>query len=212
MRAGLTMKFPCRSYPGPAEYFAGYRDAIAHAWETLDPAVVAKGAALIERCIKNDGIIYACGNGGSAAIAGHLLCDFHKGIQTNTQFKPRVISLSCHLELLTAIANDISYDEIFAYQLRTMAREKDLLIAISASGDSNNVVRAARWAKENNLAVLAMVGFSGGHLAPLADVAIHVAAENYGVVEDLHQSIMHLLAQFLRQSAMAPEEIARSKF
>lgn len=206
------MKFPSKSYQSVENYFAEYRDEISRAWRSLDPAAVAQGVALLKRCLHDDGVVYACGNGGSAAIANHLLCDFQKGIQTNTQFKPRVVSLAAHLELITAIANDISYDEIFAYQLKTVARAGDVLIAISASGNSRNMVRVAHWAKENRIPIIAMVGFSGGQLASLSDVTIHVAAENYGVVEDVHQSIMHIFAQFLRQSEMIPEDIARSKF
>ena len=93
-----------------------------------------------------------------------------------------------------------------------MARPGDLLITISASGDSENVVRAARWAKENAIPVISMVGFSGGRCKSIADVVIHVAAENYGVIEDVHQSMMHLLTQYLRQSMMPAEQIAASRF
>ena len=84
-------------------------------------------AQILIDCIDRDGIIYACGNGGSAAIANHLLCDFQKGIQTDTSAKPRVVSLSCNLEIITAIGNDIGYEDIFVYQLRTMARPGDVI-------------------------------------------------------------------------------------
>jgi phosphoheptose isomerase len=118
--------------------------------------------------------------------------------------RPRVVSLASHLELITAIANDISYDEIFAYQLKTMAAPGDVLMTISSSGNSENVVRAIDWARENGVGTIAMTGFAGGRSAKLADINLHVAAENYGIVEDIHQSMMHALAQYLRQSAMAP--------
>jgi len=208
----VTEKFPSHPYDSPDGYFAAYRDNIVGAWASIDGSNVARAAALLHATLRRDGIIYACGNGGSAAIANHLLCDFQKGIQTGTEMKPRVISLSSHLELITAIANDIDYNDIFLYQLRTMARPGDLLMTISASGNSENIVRAAQWAKSQNLPTIALVGFSGGRSAAIADVAIHVAAENYGVVEDVHQSLMHIFAQYLRQSMMKPEDIARSKF
>jgi D-sedoheptulose 7-phosphate isomerase len=205
-------KFPLRFYASSDEYFSAYREEIARAWSTIDAGCVTSARKLLEECIARDGVIYACGNGGSAAIANHLLCDFHKGIQTDTPLKPRVVSLSSHLELITAIGNDIGYEDIFVYQLRTMARPRDLLMAISSSGDSENIVRAASWATANGIPTIAMVGFSGGRIATIASVAIHVAAQNYGVVEDVHQSIMHLIAQYLRQSQMAPTQIAAKKF
>jgi D-sedoheptulose 7-phosphate isomerase len=178
----VTAKFPSKSYGSAQSYFEAYSENIAQAWSTFDQAAVAQAAQYLRACLERDGIIYACGNGGSAAIANHLLCDFHKGIQTGTSYKPRVVSLSSHLELLTAIANDITYDDVFVYQLKTMARPNDLLMTISSSGNSENIVRAADWAKSNNISVISMVGFSGGRSAKIADVTIHVVAENYGVV------------------------------
>lgn len=208
----MTEKFPSRSYDTPEDYFRAYSINIAEAWRTIDQTAISHGAKLLRECLARDGIIFACGNGGSAAIANHLLCDFQKGIQTNTTVKPRVVSLSSHLELITAIANDISYDDIFVYQLKTMARPGDLLMTISSSGNSENIVRAAQWAKQNAIPTISLVGFSGGRSAGIADATIHVAAENYGIVEDIHQSVMHVFAQFLRQAHMTPEAIKQSKF
>jgi D-sedoheptulose 7-phosphate isomerase len=208
----VTEKFPSRPYGTPEDYFRAYSVTIAQAWRTIDESAIAQGAKLLRECLARDGIIYACGNGGSAAIANHLLCDFQKGIQTSTAIKPRVVSLSSHIELITAIANDISYDDIFVYQLKTMTRPGDLLMTISSSGNSENIVRAALWAKQNGIPTISLVGFSGGRSAAITDATIHVAAENYGIVEDIHQSVMHIFAQFLRQSHMTPEAIEKSKF
>jgi phosphoheptose isomerase len=208
----LTEKFPAKPYGAVEDYFLAYSDHVAQAWRSVDPSSIARGAKLLSDCLDRDGIIYACGNGGSAAIANHLLCDFQKGLQTNTTLKPRVISLSAHLELITAIANDISYDDIFVYQLRTMARPGDVLMTISSSGNSENIVRAADWAKKNNIPTISLVGFSGGRSAAIADISVHVAAENYGIVEDVHQSVMHLFSQYLRQARMTPDDISKAKF
>jgi len=120
------------------------------------------------------------------------------------------VSLASHLELITAIANDISYDEIFAYQLKTLASVGDVLVTISSSGNSENIVRAIDWAKANGVGTIAMTGFAGGRSARLADVNLHVAAENYGIAEDVHQSLMHCLAQYLRQREM-PETLVRER-
>jgi phosphoheptose isomerase len=205
-------KFPSRKYPSAENYFAAYRDHIMRSWSTVDVAAVTRAAQLLQECLMRDGVVYACGNGGSAAIANHLLCDYHKGIQTGTAARPRIVSLSSHLELLTAISNDVGYGDSFLFQLSSMARPGDLLLTISASGDSENVVRAAFWAKENAIPVISLVGFSGGRCKAIADVLIHVAAENYGVVEDVHQSIMHILTQYLRHAMMSSDQIAASKF
>jgi D-sedoheptulose 7-phosphate isomerase len=205
-------KFPSVRYETATQYFEAYRDEIIRSWSTIDPAAVTAAAKILQDCIERDGIIYACGNGGSAAIANHLLCDFQKGIQTDTSAKPRVVSLGSHLELITAIGNDVGYEDIFVYQLRTMARPGDVVVTISASGNSENIVRTVDWAKKNGVLTIALVGFAGGRSGTMADVTIHVAAENYGTVEDVHQSMMHLFAQYLRQSRMSAEQIAHRNF
>lgn len=205
-------KFPATRYETAELYVQGYRDNIAAAWATVDPAALAAAARMLKACFEADRLLYACGNGGSAAIANHLLCDFHKGIQTGTTLRPRVVSLSAHLELITAIANDIAYEECFAYQLRTMARPGDVLMTVSSSGNSENIVRAAQWAKANGVGTIALTGFAGGRSSAIADVVVHVGASNYGVVEDVHQSVMHMLAQYLRQALMPADAIAKSPF
>jgi phosphoheptose isomerase len=206
------MSFPDKIYPSAGEYIAGYRDAMARAWASVDLAAFDRAAAMLAQALRGRRMIYSCGNGGSAAISGHLLCDFLKGIQTDTPLRPRIVSLASHLELITAIANDIAYEEVFAYQLRTMAMPGDVLVTISSSGNSENVVRAIDWARENGVGSIAMTGFTGGRSAKLADINLHVVAENYGIAEDIHQSMMHCLAQYLRQSAMAPEHAVSRPF
>ena len=207
-----TMSFPDRTYPSAGEYVDAYRSEIARAWATVDLAAIDRAAAMLDEAIRSGHAVYACGNGGSAAISGHLLCDFLKGIQTDTALRPKVVSLASHLELITAIANDIEYAEVFAYQLRTYAEPGDLLMTISSSGNSENIVRAVEWARGHGVKSIAMTGFSGGRSAGLADVVLHVAAENYGVIEDIHQSMMHCFAQYLRQHSMAPEHVPTRKF
>jgi len=101
---------------------------------------------------------------------------------------------------------------VFSYQLDALGQPGDVLITISSSGDSENIVRAAQLAKENNMPVIAMTGFSGGRSAKIADVNLHVDADNYGVIEDVHQSLMHVLAQYVRQSHMDEAVIQQRKF
>lgn len=176
-------------------YFSTYVENVSRAANSIDALSLDRAATIILAAIARRRTIYSCGNGGSCAIANHLLCDFAKGIQTGTELRPRVVSLSANTELITAIANDIGYSEVFAYQLRTIAEPDDVLITISSSGDSENIVRAIECAKDNKISTIALTGFGGGRSAKLADVNIHVPSDNYGVIEDLHQSVMHALAQ-----------------
>lgn len=206
------MKFPSRKYPAASAYFDDYAREFGTALASVDRAAVDRAATLIAAAHGRDGTIWCCGNGGSAAIANHLVCDHTKGIHADTGLRPRVQSLSANIAVVTAIANDISYADVFAYQLRLGARPGDILITISASGDSENIVRAATAAREAGLPVIAMTGFEGGRSAKLADIHLHVAAQNYGVVEDAHQALMHVLAQYLRQAQMTAERVAEKKF
>ena len=135
-----------------------------------------------------------------------------KGIQTGTEIRPRIVSLVSNIETITAIANDIAYHEIFAYQLSTLAEAGDVLITISSSGDSENIVRAVDWAKTNGCQVIAMTGFEGGRSSKKADINLHIDSDNYGVIEDTHQTLMHILAQFLRMKNMDPQMIIKTAF
>jgi D-sedoheptulose 7-phosphate isomerase len=206
------MSFPERSYLKAGHYLAAYRDALFEAWQSIDEDAAGRAADMLEAAIRGGHFVYSCGNGGSAAIANHLQCDFLKGAQTDTELQPRVVSLSSHIELITAIANDIAYEEVFAYQLRTLARPGDVLLTISASGNSENIVRAVQWARDNRVRSIALTGFDGGRSAALSDINLHVRAANYGVIEDVHQSLMHILAQYMRQHAMPTELIAQRGF
>ncbi len=194
------------------QYCGAYLDLLRRGAEAVDPSKISCAAAILDEVIDRSGTIFACGNGGSAAISNHLQCDFLKGIQSGTDRLPRVISLAANIEVITAISNDIAYADIFLYPLRTMARREDALITVSSSGDSENVVRAAEWARENGVRTIAFTGFSGGRTARLADVNIHVPVNNYGVVEDVHQSVMHILAQYLRQKHLDRTKISTTCF
>ena len=114
---------------------------------------------------------------------------------------------------MTAIANDIGYDEIFSYQLVSLARPGDVLIAITSSGESPNIVKALEAAKASRVRTIAMTGFKGGRAAEMADITLHVDAHNYGVIEDAHQSLMHILAQYVRHRHLEePHLLGTHKF
>jgi D-sedoheptulose 7-phosphate isomerase/D-glycero-D-manno-heptose 1,7-bisphosphate phosphatase len=206
------MAFPDKKIDDIGRYAEGYFAQIMKAAASIDHEQLGKAAAILTRVYSEGGMVYSCGNGGSAAIANHLVCDHCKLVRTDTRLTSRIYSLSSTIEIITAIGNDYSYDDIFLYQLRALAKPGDALISISSSGNSENIVKAVKWAVENKIHVIALTGFSGGRSAELADVNLHVAADNYGVIEDVHQSIMHMLAQFIRQAHMDEHLIGERKF
>lgn len=178
----------------------------------MDFAALDHAADILLEAYNRRAGVFSCGNGGSASIANHLQCDHIKGVRNKTDLIPRVLSLSNNVELLTAIANDIAYEDIFAYQLESQSAPGDVLIAISSSGRSANIVRALSWARANGLRTIALTGFEGGAARTIAEVSVHLRGNNYGIIEDLHQAVMHALAQYIRQSRMTPEEISANVF
>ena len=208
----MKKKFPDRRYANAGAFLTDYARTVAEALASVRPSEIDRAVAELKRAIAAGNLIFSCGNGGSAAIANHLTCDCSKGIATDTTLRPRVVSLSATVELITAIANDIEYAEVFAHQLRNAARPGDVLITISSSGNSENIVRALAWARDNGLVTIALSGFSGGRSAQTADINLHVAAENYGIVEDAHQSLMHIMAQYVRMSEIPADRVAALSF
>lgn len=210
--AGAPTAFPTRRYESGASYARQYATELGRAMSGIDPAGFEDAAEILSRAYREDRAVFACGNGGSASIANHLQCDHVKGVRAGTGLRTRVVSLSTNVEILSAIANDIGYDAVFEHQLQSQARRGDVLVVISSSGRSPNVVKALRWARDHDMPTVAMTGFAGGPARQLADASIHVEAHNYGVVEDAHQACMHLLAQYVRQALMADADIAGQVF
>jgi phosphoheptose isomerase len=209
---GTLPRFPVAPYDRVALYFDEYIQEFARAANSVDTAALERAAVILIDAYTRGSSVFSCGNGGSAAIANHLQCDHLKGIRTTTDITPRVVSLSSSVELLTAIANDMAFEDVFAYQLQSQSSAGDVLIAISSSGRSPNIVQALTYARENDMKTIALTGFDGGGANALADVSIHVNAANYGIVEDMHQAIMHALAQYIRQSRMTASTILASVF
>jgi D-sedoheptulose 7-phosphate isomerase len=204
-------RFPETPFDDAGKYIAAYAEEVAKAFATLDQAAFRKAAATLEAAVARNATIFTCGNGGSAAIANHMVCDHTKGTRADTDILPRVHSLVANIEINTAIANDLSYDQVFSYQLQSYAAPGDVLVTISSSGNSPNIVNAVQWAKDHGITTIAMTGFAGGKSRDLADVTLHVAAHNYGIVEDVHQSLMHALAQFMRQRHMHDHALITSR-
>jgi D-sedoheptulose 7-phosphate isomerase/D-glycero-D-manno-heptose 1,7-bisphosphate phosphatase len=204
--------FPQRSYGHAGLYFADYHEELQRAWKSVNIATLKRAAGILLQAYSEGSRVFTCGNGGSASIANHFTCDHAKGTRDDTGLLPRVTSLSVNTELITAIANDVGYDYIFSYQLTSQATPDDVLIAISSSGRSQNIASALSWARSYGMPTIALTGFTGGDAARLAELSIHVDCDNYGVVEDVHQSIAHSLAQFIRQSNFGDVDISEAIF
>jgi len=204
--------FPAHRFSRAADYGVAYFAEWARAAGTIESAQLERAAATLLDAYLAGATVYSCGNGGSAAVADHLQCDHLKGVRTGTDLLPSVTSLTSNVDLITAIANDIGYEEVFAYQLESYAQPTDVLLAISSSGSSANIVRALTRARGSGMRTIAFTGFDGGDARQLAEVSVHVDSANYGIVEDLHQTAMHAIAQFIRQSRMEDDTIAITRF
>jgi phosphoheptose isomerase len=199
-------------YANASSFFDAYAEEIARAGKTIELAAFHRAAAILLEAYASGARVFSCGNGGSAAIANHMQCDHVKTVRTTTDLTPSVVSLSADVELLTAVANDTGYENVFVYQLQSQSRPGDVLVAVSSSGRSPNIVRALTWARRHGLRTIALTGFDGGAAKTLAEAAIHIDCANYGIIEDLHQAIMHALAQYIRQSRMTADAISTNVF
>lgn len=206
------MKFPVARHASAAAYLDGYTEEMSRAIKTIDAAAFDRAAAVLSEAYLRGARMFSCGNGGSASIANHMQCDHIKGIRTATDLSPRVLSLSTNVEFLTAVANDLGYENVFVYQLQAQSDPGDVLIAVSSAGNSANIVRALKWARDNGLRTIAITGFDGGAARVAAEISVHVDCVNYGIVEDIHQAAMHALAQYIRQSQMTEDLIIESTF
>lgn len=181
----------------PAAYLAGYAARLHQALAAVDAAALAAACAAIEGAAAAGHRLFAIGNGGSAAIAEHLCCDWTKGTAAPEAPVIDVTSLAANTALYSAIANDFGFETVFAYQIELIGRPGDVLVAISSSGNSPNIVQAVAAAQRIGMTVIGLTGFAGGALAQAADISIHIGMANYGVVEDAHQAVMHVIAQYL---------------
>jgi D-sedoheptulose 7-phosphate isomerase len=145
--------------------------------------------------------VFVIGNGGSAATASHMMNDLGKGTLGHKGDAPwprlRVLALTDNVSLMTAWANDTDYDRIFSEPLKNLAQRGDLLIAISASGNSPNIIAAVQAAKDLGVTVIGLAGFGGGKLSKMADVSFVVPSDEYGPVEDAHMILDHIITSYL---------------
>lgn len=177
--------------------------------EKIDVNSLNEALNLLNETRLKKGRIYICGNGGSAATASHFQNDFNKGISEYIEIPFRFQCLNDNVATLMAIANDIGYEEVFRFQLRGNLEPNDILIAISGSGNSANVINAVNYAKEQGNKVIGLTGYSGGKLKELADISLHVPVQSMQVTEDIHMIFDHLMMSIFYKSLAGIEHIKK---
>src|SRR5688572_11996645 len=170
-----------------------YLTAQKAALDSIPVAMIAKLIEMFRQALKEDRQIFVFGNGGSASNASHFVTDLGKGASDKIGRRFRCLSLNDNVSWMTALGNDYAYDEIFLRQLMNYGRPGDLVLALSVSGNSPNVIKAVDWAVRNGLTTIALVGNKRGQLADLAQVAIVIDSGHYGRVEDCHMGICHMI-------------------
>jgi len=178
-----------------------YKDYFVKSLELINADEVHKLISEILDCYSNDKMIFVIGNGGSAANASHFAQDMAKGTRKdiNTEKRIKALSLSDNLPFISALGNDDGYHTIFEQQLRTFAKEGDLLIAISGSGNSPNILNAVEWANANGLVTFGITGYNGGKLKEINSHSVHVELNDMATVESLHSYIFHYVIIKLRE-------------
>ena len=171
-----------------------YKSALLQAIDQIDMSKVNEAIDWFREARQQDRQIFVCGNGGSAATASHFVCDMVKGASFEREARFRILALTDSLPTITAYSNDVAYDCIFTEQLKNFARSGDLVMAISGSGNSPNVVNAIEYANSIGCRTLALTGRDGGKLGPMAALNLQVPVPHMGRIEDGHMIICHMIA------------------
>lgn len=176
------------------KYFTGLTDILS----TIPYEDVEKMVKVIMSAGENGNTIFFCGNGGSASLASHLAADIGKNTVNDKKFRFKTMSLTDNISWLTALGNDLSYEDVFVEQLKNFAQNGDVLFVVSASGNSQNILKAIRWANANGLKTVGLLGFQGGEAKNLLDLNVLVPINHYGYVEGVHSEIHHCIVEALK--------------
>jgi len=180
-----------------------YLDRLIATLERLPTDAIEHLSQMLYRAYCDGKQVFILGNGGSASTASHMACDLGRNTIAPNMRRFRVMSLNDNIPLLTALSNDLGYENVFAEQLQNLIRPGDVLIVLSGSGDSTNVVKAMEYARSQSAEVAALLGFGGGRAAAIADLTVLVDSEDYGVIEDAHLVINHVLVEHFRERLAA---------
>ncbi len=186
----------------PVAESAAFLGELSRALDAIPCAAVARATDILLDAAGSGARIYAFGNGGSAATASHLVCDLEKTAQVPGERAVRAFALNDNAALVTAWANDVDFERAYAEQVAALVEHDDVVVAISVSGSSANVVAALRAAADIDARTIALVGADASAAAALADVAINVPSNDYGVVESAHLAIVHAFTRVLARRAV----------
>jgi D-sedoheptulose 7-phosphate isomerase len=182
-----------------SEYVTQYLDGLKKIIDEMPADKIESMGEILFQAYRHNKQVFIFGNGGSAATASHMACDLGKNTIGPNRPRFRVMSLNDNMPLLSALANDVGYDRVFAEQLVNLVRPGDVLIAISGSGRSPNIIEAMRYARERAATVIALLGFDGGEAIELADEYVLVPSSEYGPIEDLHMILDHILTGYFAE-------------
>jgi D-sedoheptulose 7-phosphate isomerase len=194
----------------PISQVSSYLDQVSAVLAALPLEDIAAIVEALLAAAEEDRTVYIFGNGGSASTASHLACDLVKATNGPGHARLRAIALTDNVPLLTALSNDLSYADVFAEQVRILAHPGDVVIAISASGNSPNVIKGVTVARAMGARVIGLAGFGGGQLLTLSDLCVVVPSHEYGPVEDMHMVAAHAITAALQAIRRAPADAARS--
>jgi len=183
----------------PESFFADYAERVGKTLSAFDWSGVASLAEDLQQAWRTGNQVFLCGNGGSAGNAIHLVNDLVYGIAKRTGGGMRALALSANTSVMTCLANDVGYDKVFCEQLAVQGRPGDLLIALSGSGNSANIVSVLERARGMGIRSYAILGYGGGRSKELADVAIHFPVDDMQIAEDMQLVVGHMLVQWLYQ-------------
>jgi D-sedoheptulose 7-phosphate isomerase len=180
-------------------YADEYRSKLLLSLDSLDLNGIGQAIEILREARDQNRQIFVCGNGGSASTASHFACDMVKGASFQRERRFRIMALTDSLPTITAYSNDVGYDCVFAEQLKSFARGGDVVMALSGSGNSANVVCALEYANSIGCQTIALTGRDGGKLGPLAKLQIHVAEPHMGRIEDGHMIVCHMLCYYFME-------------
>lgn len=181
----------------PAGFLKQYIKDLNDAMGQLDAAEFAHFMQSLSDALDREVQVFICGNGGSASTASHFGCDINKGVSHGKQKRFKVICLNDNIPTMLAYANDLHYDEVFVEQLKNFMNAGDLIIGISGSGNSENIIRAVRYGNENGAGTYGLCGCGGGRLRDAAHNAITVQSNDMQKIEDIHLIVVHAAMQYL---------------
>ena len=176
-----------------------YYNNLSNAINKISVDEIENCAKVLIKAHKNNNNIFICGNGGSASTASHFACDINKGVSYGLEKRFKIIPLTDNFATITAYSNDLNYEMIFVEQIKNFFQEKDVLIAISGSGNSKNVIKAVEFVNQNNGISIGWTGYDGGKLKEITNFSINANYNDMQICEDIHMSLVHVLMKVIRK-------------